>query len=122
MNFRSRLRPDSATSVGLLTAAGVYLIYNNALPSIADIRSATPHDNDAEKARKHAAWMSAALVVGVFLIARDFNSFIISGGSLVGIDMMHKHANTVDPQSGKADVGATTNVAQIHPLPEYAEG
>lgn len=118
--LRSRLRPDSATTVGLLTATGVYLIYNNALPSIADVRSASPHDDDAEKARKHAAIVSSLLVVGVFIIARDFNSFIISGGSLVAIDMMHKHANAVDPQTGKADVGATTRIADVHPMPEYA--
>jgi hypothetical protein len=120
--MRSKLKPDSATQVGLLTAVGVYLIYNNALPSIADVRSAEPHDNDAEKARKHSAWESAALIGVVFLVARDFNSFIISGAALVGIDAMYKHANTVNPMTGKADVSSATGdqIASVHPLPEYA--
>src|SRR5690349_19066381 len=95
--------PDSGTVVGLLTAAGVYLIYNNSLPNIADERSADPHNNDLEAARKGAAYKSAALLGLVFLVARDVNSYIISGAALVGIDYMHKHANAVHPMTGKLD-------------------
>lgn len=119
--MRSRLRPDSATTVGLLTAAGVFLIYQNATPSLADIRSAEPHDSDAETARRHAAWMSAALVTGVFLVARDFNSFIISGGALVALDFAHKHANTIHPATGRPDVDTAPSIASVHPMPEYAD-
>ena len=118
--MRSRLRPDTATMTGILTAAGVYLIYNNALPSITDVRSAEPHDSDAEKARKHAAWEGALLIGAVFLVARDFNSFIISGSALVGLDLMHKHANTVNPATGRADVDTSRRIAAVAPMPEYA--
>ena len=91
--MRSRLPGlDSATTIGVLTAAGVYLIFNNALPSIADIRTAPEHNGDVEQSRKHAAIMSAILVGGVFVIARDLNSYIISGAALVGLDLMYKHA------------------------------
>lgn len=119
--MRSRLRPDSATTVGLLTAAGVYLIYQNALPTVADIRTAEPHDDDVERARKHAAWESTALVGLVFLVAHDFNSFIIGGAALVGIDYLHKHANATNPQTGRLDVDTAPRVADVHPLPEYQE-
>lgn len=120
----SRLKPDSATLVGVLTAAGVYLIYNNALPTVTDVRSAPQHDDDVETARKHAAWMSAALVGLVFLVARDVNSYVISGGALIGLDYMYKHHNTVNPATGKADVGNTgLSIAssESYPLPEYEE-
>jgi hypothetical protein len=126
--MRSRLPGlDSATTIGVLTAAGVYLIYNNALPSIADIRTAPEHNNDAEQSRKHAAIMSAILVGGVFVIARDFNSYIISGAALVGIDLMYKHANAVNPGTGKADnvsIGRTTSSddnAEVIALPDYSD-
>jgi hypothetical protein len=117
MPFLSKLRPDSATEVGLLTAVGVYLIYNNSLPAIADVRQASPHDGDVESARKSAAWKSAALIGLVFLVARDINSYIISGGALVGIDYMYKHHNAVSPATGKVDA----NVGQTGPysLPDY---
>lgn len=119
--MRSRLRPDSATTVGLLTAAGVVLIYQNALPSLTDIRVSEPHDNDVERTRKHAAWLSAGLVGVVFLVSRDFNSFIISGATLVGIDYLHKHANAINPHSGRLDVDTAPKIADVHPMPEYAE-
>jgi hypothetical protein len=117
--------PDSATMVGLLTAAGVYLIYQNALPSVADVRVAPPNDNDAEQARKAAAWKSALLIGLVFVVARDLNSYIISGAALVGIDYMYKHANMLHPHTGKLDVSSSREsvapqLETAYPMPEYA--
>lgn len=123
--MRSRLPGvDSATTIGVLTAAGVYLVYNNALPSIADIRTAHAHDDDVDTARKHAAYLSVAIIGGVFLISRDVNSYIISGAALVGLDLLYKHANTVNPGTGKADVLTMHDVVPdnvVHPLPDYAD-
>src|SRR5882757_2290428 len=99
------LRPDSATMVGLMGAAGVFLIYNNALPSAASIRATQQHDMDVEAARKKAAWESVLLIGLVFLVARDFNSYIITGGALVGIDYLYKHENAINPMTQKTDTG-----------------
>lgn len=113
---------DSGTVVGLFTAAGVYLIFNNALPNVTDIRGAMPHNNDVEKARKTAAWEAAGLVGLVFLVARDLNSYIISGAALVGIDLMYKHANAVHPATGKVDTSNSgQSVSNVYPLPEYSD-
>ena len=97
--------------VGLLTAVGVYLIYNNALPTAADIRLGPANDGDVESSRKSAAWKSAALIGLVFLVARDLNSYIISGGALVGIDYMYKHHNAIEPTTGRLDVGTPPTIA-----------
>jgi hypothetical protein len=107
----SRLQPDSATMVGLLTAAGVYLIYNNSLPSMADIRLGPPNDNDVEAVRRGAAIKSTLLIGLVFLVARDLNSYIISGGALVGIDYMYKHHNAIEPTTGRLDAGTPPTIA-----------
>lgn len=121
--MRSRLPGvDSATTVGVLTAAGVYLIYNNALPSIADVRTAASHDDDVDTARKHAAIMSVVIIGGVFLISRDVNSYIISGAALVGLDLMYKHANAINPGTGRVDVlGSGDGIPDntLHPIPDY---
>jgi hypothetical protein len=120
----SRLQPDSATTVGLLTAAGVYLIYNNALPNAADVRSAMPHNDDVDKLRRQAAFKSAALIGLVFLVARDLNSYIISGAALVGTDYMYKHANAIHPATGQMDTGGggmtiAPGLAEAYPMPSY---
>lgn len=121
----SKLQPDSATMVGLLTAAGVYLIYNNAVPNLTELRAAPPHDGDVETSRKHAAIKSAVLVGLVFVVARDINSYIISGAALVGIDYMVKHANGTHPMTGKLDISTTDQVspglATAYALPDYTD-
>lgn len=124
--MRSNLTPDSATVVGLLSAAGVYLIYSGSLPSIADARTAEPHNTDLESARKAAAWKSAALLSVVFLVARDINSYIISGVALVGIDYMHKNANAIHPMTGKVDtensgLSIAPDMSAEYALPDYSE-
>lgn len=120
MSFTSNLKPDSATLVGLMTAAGVFLIYNNALPSITDLRSAPAHNDDAETARKHATYESVALVGLVFLVARDLNSYIIGGAALVGIDLMYKHANATNHTTGKLDTSTDgQGMSNVYAMPEY---
>lgn len=124
--FKSLLKPDSATVVGLLTATGVYLIYNNALPNLTDVRTAPAHDTDVETARRHAAIKSAALIGAVFLVAKDVNSYIISGVALFGVDAMFKHANAVNHQTGKIDASAdgqsiAPGLATAYPLDSYTE-
>lgn len=116
-NLLSRLQPDSATMVGVLTAAGVYLIYNNALPSAADIRTTPANNPDVESARKAAAWKSAALITLVFLVARDLNSYIISGAALVGIDYVYKHSNAMQPGTGKLEGAAP--MPAVYSMPDY---
>lgn len=120
MPLLSRLQPDSATSVGILTAIGVFLIYSNSLPNMADIRLAPPNNNDVDSARKGAAWKSAALITLVFLVSRDINSYIISGGALFGLDYMYKHHNAIQPADGKLEGGASPTIssASAYSLPE----
>lgn len=106
MALSKLVNTDSATLVGLATASGVYLIYNNALPNLADVRSAAPHDNTVEQSRRAAAVKSIVLIGLVFVVARNLDSYIISAGALVGIDYMYKHGNAIHPATGKLDVSA----------------
>lgn len=117
----SRLKPDTATQVGVMTALGVYLIYQNALPNVAELRSQPAHDDQAESARKGAAYKSAALIIIVGLVARDINSYIISGAALVGIDYMYKHANATNPSTNKLDVDGSGSVSNVYSMPEYTD-
>lgn len=114
------LRPDSATMVGLFGAAGVFLVYNNALPTAANIRASAQHDADVEAARKKAAWLSAGLVGLTFLISRSVDSYIIVGAALVGIDYMYKHENAINPNTQQIDTGTESLDSSVHPLPDYS--
>jgi hypothetical protein len=118
MPLLSRLQPDSATQVGILTAIGVYMIYTNSLPSMADIRLGPANEPNVDSARKGAAWKSAALITLVFLVARDLNSYIISGAALVGIDYMYKHNNAIVAGQKQLDAGPGPSLSGgAYPLP-----
>ena len=132
MGLKSVLKPDSSVMAGLAEAAAVYVIYQAALPAHVDIRSAPAHNTDIEAARKAAAWKSAAVLGFVFLLTQDINSALIGGLALAGIDLMTKHANGVNPATGKLapgaaitappDMPAAAGNATAFPLPDYATG
>lgn len=135
MALKSVLKPDSSVMVGLAEAAAVYVIYQSALPSHADIRSAPAHDQTIDSARKMAAWKSAAVLGFVFLLTQDVNSFLIGGLALGGVDYMTKHANGVNPQTQKLQAPGSTitqmqgqqqaagapDNAEAFPLADYAD-
>lgn len=96
------LKPEVSIPVGLATAAVVYGVYQNATPTIADIRAGSPQDETIDGTRKMAAWTAAAAVAGISLIAKDPTVFIIGGSMVVVLDWWHRHANAVNPDTGKA--------------------
>lgn len=96
------MKPEVSIMAGLATAGVVYGVYNNATPSVADIRVAPPHDQDIEAARKMAAWTAAAAVGGISLIAKDATIFIMGAAMIVALDWWHRHANEVDPRVSAA--------------------
>lgn len=98
------LKPETSVMVGLGLAAGVAAIYSNALPTIADLRVGQQGDRDAASAEKGAAWTAAALVGGVAYITQDGSVLVIGGVTWLFMTWLHKHANEVDPRTGKASM------------------
>lgn len=96
------LKPEVSIGVGLATAAVVYGVYSTAMPTIADTRSLPPGTVDVEAAEKSAAWMSAAVVGAISLIAKDPTVFILGGSMVVALSWWYKHANSVNPEFGMA--------------------
>lgn len=96
------LKPEVSLGVGLATAAVVWSVYNNATPTIADIRTGAPGDEHIDASRKMAAWTTAGIVGGISLIAKDPTVFIVGGAMIVAVDWWHRHANEVNPDTGRA--------------------
>jgi len=122
--------PGEGVTVGVLSAIAVGLIYNQALPSHADIRVGNPNDGDIESARRGAAVKSSALVALVSLVTRDLHTFIIGGATVAILDYSVKHHNAINPVGGKLDTGGSDAGpgAMIYNLPDntsaqdYAQG
>jgi hypothetical protein len=96
------LKPEISLTVGLATGAMVYGIFVNGTPTVADVRKSPANDKDAAAAEKSAAWMSAAVVGAVSLIAKDPTVFIIGGSMTVALAWWYRHANMVEPEYGMA--------------------
>lgn len=105
------LKPEISIGVGLATAAVVWSIYQNATPTIADIRAGAPQDETIDGTRKMAAWTAAGVVAGISLIAKDPTVFVVGGTMVVAVDWWHRHANAVNPDTGRATL-PNVNVGQ----------
>lgn len=101
----SGLKPEVSLGVGLAVAAIVGAVYMNATPTLAEVRVGRPGDDDLEASRKVAAWTSGGVVAAISLLAKDPTVFIIGGGMTVALDWWYRHANQVDPRSGRASAG-----------------
>lgn len=115
--------PESSVMVGLAEAALVYVIYQHAVPVHVDIRSADAHNVDVEASRRAAAWKGASIIGLVLLMTKDINSAVIAGAALAGMDLMIKHANGVNPSTGKLDKGHSAVVDNdvAWPMTDYAD-
>jgi hypothetical protein len=96
------LKPEISLGVGLATAAVVWSVYQNATPTIADIRTGPPGDATIDSSRKMASWTAAGIVAGISLLAKDPTVFILGGSMVVALDWWHRHANEVNPDTGRA--------------------
>jgi hypothetical protein len=99
----SSLKPEVSIGTGLALAALTYTIYGRGLPPAADMRMADPGNSDLATIRKQNAWMAAATVAGISLIAKDATIFVVGGAMVVGLDWVTRHAEWVNPLTGKVD-------------------
>jgi hypothetical protein len=96
------LKPDVSLTVALATGTLVYAIYSNLTPTIADIRTADQYNADISASRKGATWTAAAAVAGISLVSKDPGPFVVGGAMVIALDWFHRHADAVNPLTGKA--------------------
>jgi hypothetical protein len=114
------LPKEFSIGIGLATATVVYGLYQNALPTMADVRSLDANNTDISAAERTASWTAAGVVAGVSLIAKDPTIFIIGGSMVVAMAWWHRHANMVVPNVGKATSEMTPRVTQASDPGAYA--
>jgi len=100
----SLLKPEVSIGVALATGAIVAGVYFNALPPLTDVRVAPRQNRDVGASRKAAAWTAAGVTAAISLIAKDPTVFVVGAGMTVVMDWWYRHADAVDPRSGKASV------------------
>ena len=119
----SIIKPDTSVMLGVANGALIISIYDKTIPSVASVRVADPHDGDIETSRKHAAWASAGVLGFMFLLTKDRNSFLIGGLVLAGVDLIVKHANGFNANTGTLDSNDAESIdpslVNDYSLPSY---
>lgn len=107
-------RPEVSLGVGLATAALVWGVYNTSLPSLAEARVTEQNDRDLSAAERTASWTAAAIVAGVSLISHDATVFVLGGSMVIALAWMHRHANMVHPEVGRATMPLQPDTPQSY--------
>jgi hypothetical protein len=94
------LERKTSVGVGLATMAAVWVIYQNKLAPMVDVRANGNNDPDVSASEKTARWTSAIVVGGVSLLSQDMTVFIMGATAIILESWAHRHANSYDPAQG----------------------
>lgn len=108
-------KPEVSIGMGLAVATVVHAIHENATPNLSDIKTLPEGNEDVSKSERSATWLSAGIVAGVSLIARDPVIFWFGGVMVIAESWLTKHANAVNPELKKYIPGGAV---QSEPVPQ----
>jgi hypothetical protein len=95
------LKPEAGVLAGLAVATVVFAIHQNATPSQADIRALPAGTPDIDTAERKATWLSAGIVSGISLLAKDPTIFIIGSAATVGMALWTRNSNWAESLGGR---------------------
>lgn len=96
------LKPNESLMASAAVVTAVFATFQTALPAVADERVAPSSDSDLASAERVATWTAAGLVSVISLLAKDPTIFVLGGMATVILAWTHRHANEVNPQTGRA--------------------
>jgi hypothetical protein len=111
-----------AVELGVFVGLVDTVIYLHFLPPVADVKALPANTPDIESSERTALLVTTAFTLLVAGFARSWDTFIIGGAIIVGVDFAFKHANAVNPETGSM-TGAPENTGldNAHPMPDYTE-
>lgn len=119
MEIKSVLKPEGSVMSGLAVVGLVVAIYSIAGGSLAEVHASDAYHPANEASRKKAAIISFATVSALTLITRDGNVGVLGYGTIIAMDVAHRHASATNPLTGKmqAPVSALYQAADSTTIP-----
>jgi hypothetical protein len=96
-------RPEISIPAALATGTVVLALYQRGMPPALDVRAGKVGDSNVEAIRKQNAWMAAATVGAISLIAKDATVFIVGGAMVVALDWMTRANIWTNPSTGQVE-------------------
>lgn len=93
------------------------------MPPVADVKSGEQFNPMAESSERTALILAVVLTAGVATFVRSWDTFLVGGAVIVGIDFAYKHAIAVHPDTGTMTAPGSVDMSggNLHPLPSYDE-
>jgi hypothetical protein len=110
-----------AVEVGVLAGVANLLIFQHFMPSVADVKASQQFNPLVESSERTALLLSIGTTAVVATFVRSWETFLVGGIVIVGIDFAYKHANAVHPDTGTMEPPGGTSDGSVHPLPDYAD-
>jgi hypothetical protein len=126
------LKPEYSVMSGLTVGAVVFAIHAQATPTQSDIQALPSGNQDVDSAERKATVMSAGVVAGISLLAKDPTIFIIGSAATLAMALWTRHSNwSVDGKylshadqsmAGSANSTPEAEVAQTVPYTMFSGG
>lgn len=110
------LKPEASLMGGLAVAAVVFAVHTNATPSMADMQGLPVGTKDVDQSERRATWMSAGIVAGISLLARDPGIFVIGSAMTVAMAWASRHALWTDSKTGPINAGPGQSATSANEL------
>jgi hypothetical protein len=100
MAFKSVLRPENSVVAGVAVMAAVFADYQLNLGNTSAVHATDANHPILETSRKKAGYSALILVAGLGLIAKDANIMILGGATIIGMELLYRHAIMAHPGTG----------------------
>lgn len=110
------LKPEASLGTSLAVCAVVYAIHSNATPTLADMQALPAGNADVDAAERKATWLSAGVVAGVSLLAKDPTIFVIGSAATIGLAWMTRHAVHTESKATPLAAGPGVSVTSANDL------
>lgn len=100
MAFKSYLKPENSIVAGIAVMGLVYGTYQLNVGTMSQAAASDANHPLLESSRKKAGYMSAVVVAGIGLIAKDANIIILGSATIIAMELQMRHAIMAHPQTG----------------------
>jgi hypothetical protein len=113
-----------AVELGVLTGVGNLLIFQHFMPPVTDVKAGDQFDLLTESSERTALLVAIGFSGLVAGFVQSWDTFLVAGAVIIGVDYAYKHAIAVHPQTGTVQGpagSAEMNAGSAHSLPQYAD-
>ena len=114
-----------AIELGVLVVVGNLLIFQHFMPPVTDVKMGEQFEQNAERSERTALLVAIGFSALAATFVKSWDTFLIAGAVIIGVDYAYKHAIAVHPATGTMQTPGETmgsdDSDNVHPLPDYAD-